>query len=511
MAASRVRSPLVVVAIVVARDMAWRGCCLRGMAVSHRGWSQERQRLTSTWHQLESGDPHIVAAAAEVLFSRSHVSHPNFAGNKELIRVIGAIPPLCRALRSEAWPVKYHACSALSELAFCNKNNCMAIVRTPGALDALVDILHSNVLNMHEDAALVVNNCAAFSEEVCMAIVQCPGMITSLKKLAISGSFGAKCVAVGALNCLSRCREAKVSLTNKRVVEDALVPVLQETGTGDKYEARKVRAAMAVANLTGRCDPQHVNEYAALPAMVRVLGYALDGRSWAGIHLSAYSVLYPLSHLAEEASNRPQLIDSGLVELLVRSVDRWSAGIRTGLSALDLLLRCTRSFLCANKPSHSCRKIRTDRCDMHTDADELTLPLVLKIGEQLARDWAAHESLRQAGILRGLREIARGLRGEAWECVSCAQKLLERLMLAPIAVCMGQHPRLGVASPFFLLDEYVSNLIVEMSFEGPDLVSTTSMYSSSGGSSLVDFKQGLDDDISVEQALDNPDAAMVDI
>ena len=28
---------------------------------------------------------------------------------------------------------------------------------------------------------------------------------------------------------------------------------------------------------------------------------------------------------------------------------------------------------------------------------------------------------------------------------------------------------------------------------------------------VVDFKQGLDDDISVEQALDNPDAAMVDI
>ena len=148
---------------------------------------------------------------------------------------------------------------------------------------------------------------------------------------------------------------------------------------------------------------------------------------------------------------------------------------------------------------------------MHTDADELTLPLVLKIGEQLARDWAAHESLRQAGILRGLREIVRGLRGEAWECVLCAQKLLERLMLAPIAVCMGQHPRLGLASPFFLLDEYVSNLIVEMSFEGPDLVSTTSMYSSSGGSSLVDFKQGLDDAISVEQAMDDPDAAMVDI
>ena len=95
---------------------------------------------------------------------------------------MGAIAPLCRTLHSEAWPVQYHACRALSELVFYNKSNCKAIITTPGALDALVNILLSNVMNMRVDAALVINNCAAFSEEVCMPIVQSKGMIAALKK-----------------------------------------------------------------------------------------------------------------------------------------------------------------------------------------------------------------------------------------------------------------------------------------------------------------------------------------
>jgi hypothetical protein len=323
-------------------------------------------------------------------------------------------------------------------------------VKTPGALNGLVNILLSNVLNMHEDAALVVNNCAAFSEEVCMTIVRSPGMVASLKKLATSGSFGTKCVAVGAINCLSRCKEARLSLNNMRVVEDALVPVLNEQGAGDKYEARKVRAAMAVANLTGRCDPEHVNDYEALPAMVKVLGYALEGRSWAGIHLSAYSVLYPLSHLAEQASNRPLLIACGLVELLARSVERWVEGLRS-------------------------------------DADDLTLPLVLKISDLLAQDLGAHERMRAAGMLHGLREVARGVRGETVQCMWRAEVLLERLLLAPLAVCMGQHSRVGAASPFFKLDEYVTAQIIEFAFEAGCVTSTagesstSSLHSSSSG------------------------------
>jgi len=370
----------------------------------------------------------VVAAAAEALFSQSHVSHPNFAENKERMRIHGAIPPLCLGLRSASWPVKYHSCSALSELAFCNKNNCMAIVTTAGALDALVEILLSNVLNMHEDAALVINNCAAFSEEVCTQIVRSPGLVAALKRLTLSGAFGANCVAVGALNCLSRCRDAKQSLIDMRVVEDALVPVLREVGDGDKHEARRVRAAMAVANLTGRCEQEHMQDFQALPAMVKVLGYAIEGRSWAGIHLSSYSVLYPLSHLAERLENRSQLIDCGLVELLARSIDRVS-GVRS------------------------------------SEADDLILPLVLKICEHFAEDWGNHERLRQAGFVHVLRELASGVRGEAPACIQSANTLLERLLKAPLAVCMGQHSRVGVNSPFFRLDEYVVAMIIDLGFE----------------------------------------------
>jgi hypothetical protein len=380
------------------------------------------------WGKLDSDDYQVVASAAEVLFSRCHVSHPSYAENKERMRRKGVIPPLCRALRSEAWPVKYHACSALSELAFCNKDNCIAIVTTPGALDSLVEILLSNVLNMHEDAALVVNNCAAFCEEVCTTIVYFPGIIVALMMLATSGSFGAKCVAVGALNCLSRCEEAKDGLREMRVVEDALVPVLREAGAGDKHEARKVRAAMAVANITGRCDSEHVQDFPALPAMVKVLGYALEGRSWAGIHLSSYSVLYPLSHLAKHRENRERLIECGLVQLLACSIERWALGIRC-------------------------------------NANELTLPLVLKISEQLAVDWESHELMRKSGFVRGLRELALGTGGEPPECVTSAKALLQRLLLAPLAVCMGQHQRVGANSLFFRLDEYVTALIIDLSFD----------------------------------------------
>jgi len=422
--------------------------------------AEEEAFIASRIRQLASEDPQTVASAAEVLFSRSHVSHPNCVVNKDRMRRWGAIPPLCRGLRSESWPVKYHACSALSELAFCNKRNCMAIVTTPGALDALVDILLSNVLNMHEDAALVVNNCAAFSEEVCMTIVQSPGMVSALKRQATSGSFGAKCVAVGALNCLSRCKDAKPTLLSMRVVEDALVPVLRETGSGDKHEARKVRAAMAVANLTGRCPRDHARDYDPLEAMVKVLGYALDGRSWAGIHLSSYSVLYPLSHLAEQREHRQSLMDFGLANLLGCSLDRWVSGMRA-------------------------------------DADELTLPLVLKIVEQLAQDWQHHDCIRQAGIVRCLREVAKGVRGEAPQCQLAARQLLEYLLQAPLAVCMGQHSRLGSASPFFRLDEYVIAMITEMSFEGTPGACTEFDGSVSCDSmeASEDFARDADDDV----------------
>ncbi len=63
--------------------------------------------------------------------------------------------------------------------------------------------------------------------------------------------MGAKNVAVGAINCLSRSRLAAEVLRLNHVVEDTLMVVLSERGIGEKHEARIARATMAVANLNG--------------------------------------------------------------------------------------------------------------------------------------------------------------------------------------------------------------------------------------------------------------------
>jgi hypothetical protein len=73
--------------------------------------------------------------------------------------------------------------------------------------------------------------------------------------------------------------------------------------------------------------------------------------------------------------------------------------------------------------------------------------------------------MRKSGFVRGLRELALGTGGEPPECVTSAKALLQRLLLAPLAVCMGQHQRVGSNSLFFRLDEYVTALIIDLSFD----------------------------------------------
>ena len=148
---------------------------------------------------------------------------------------------------------RYNACSALSELAFRNEENCIAIVQSKGGLAGIVELLRGSDERIQEDAALVVNNCAAFCEDMCTTIVACPGLLCALKDIVMhrgDASKGAKYVAVGALNCLSRCAAARPELLAHGVVE-AIVPVLSEKGQGDRHDAHVARATMAIANLCG--------------------------------------------------------------------------------------------------------------------------------------------------------------------------------------------------------------------------------------------------------------------
>ncbi len=192
------------------------------------GGAHRREHRAARIAQLAADDAQVVSGAAETIFHHAHLSHPHSARKNELVREQGGIPALCAVLRSKAWPVRRHTCCALGELAFGNKRNCWAIVSTAGALEALAALFPHDTLSTQELAATVVNNCAAFGEEACLLIVESPGMLEGLKRLGRSGSCRARCVTIGAMNCLSRCEGARDSLLRMDVVGDVLLPALRE-------------------------------------------------------------------------------------------------------------------------------------------------------------------------------------------------------------------------------------------------------------------------------------------
>jgi len=241
----------------------------------------------------------------------------------------------------------------MSELAFRNERNCSAIVHTEGGLRAIVCLLRSGDTQIQEDATLIINNCAAFCEDVCPAIVACPGMLDVLKALITNGTNGAKYVAVGAINCLSRCAAARDQLLASRVVETALVPVLKKKGAGDKHEAHVARATMAIANLSGLTNEMFEDDSTrdfALGTCVKILGHALKGESWAGIHFAPYSVMFPLHNLTCRSSeaDKLHLVQSGLAIHLTDLIAQWKLVLHQRHKTLTLALQMSKS-LCVSQ------------------------------------------------------------------------------------------------------------------------------------------------------------------
>mmetsp|Transcript_22834 Transcript_22834/g.51470 ORF Transcript_22834/g.51470 Transcript_22834/m.51470 type:complete len:427 (-) Transcript_22834:41-1321(-) len=379
--------------------------------------------------ELKSPNHRNASIAAEFLFERSHTEHERSSWNKDQIRNEGGIPILCHLLKSPSWHVRYHACSALSELAFRNEKNCKAIVENSWALQSLVEMLSTTYTTMQEDAALVINNCAAFCEEACLVMIRHPGLVQALKALVTDGLFGAKNVSVGAINCLTRCDSAKKLLNDLKIVEEALIPAIQEAGYGEKYNARVCRASMAIANLTGSCyEPlTTISHYHTVAAMVEILGYSLEGKSWAGINFAPYSVLYPLRSLAYNPKHQSELIQCGLIERIAETMNSWRL------------------------EDHRSRQV---------------LLLAIDIANVLFEAPEYQEVFFSSGIFSATKLTASGRRDEGAECIALAENLLAKLSKFPVAVWMGLHHRLGTNSQFQLLDEYVLGIILEYSFTG---------------------------------------------
>lgn len=355
--------------------------------------------------------------------------------NKEQMRRDGAIPVLFKALASPLRDARYHACSALSELAFRNELNCMAIAQSEDGLEAIVDILDGEDVALKEDAMLVVNNCAAFCEDVCTAIVSCPGMLVALKSLVHTSAVGASSVAVGTVNCLSRCKEVQQVLLHAGFLE-TLLPVIKDVAISDKHEAHVARATMAIANLTeGACEgvfEKAEDRKAALATTVKILSHSIKGENWAGIHFAPYSVVYPLSNLANSSENTDVLMECGLAEQLTGLIREWK-----------------------DVGHHS----------------EKTLELAMQITENLCETQQSQRSLRSAGLMPVVEDVLLGTCCQKARAPVLAQaaRILDKLTSGYVAFYMGHHERLGKDSPLAQLDGLVMGKIAQLAFGCSDI------------------------------------------
>jgi len=369
--------------------------------------------------------------AAQFLFERAHASNPRSVDNKVQIGRAGAILPICRLMDSELEATRFQACSALSELAFCNEANCRAIIATPGCLESIVTLLDPEHGSTQCDAALILNNCAAFCSDTCGSIVHYPGMLPALQALAVSDHTSSKNVAVGAINSLSRCPSSgvRLAMVGAGVADDTLRVVLGEEGEGDMYEARMARAAMAMANLIGHEEDTSLsalpNFAGAIVSICKIMRHALAERSWAGIFFAPYSVCLPLYNLSLSAEHRAVLVQNGMVELVADLLQGWKQGHQAD-NTLELALALARQLL------------------LSPDGDE------------------QRERAEACGLVDAVRATAEGARGESRSAVREAKGIVSDLRQRHEAVWMGQAARLGGAGGLYLLDDAVMELVVKL-------------------------------------------------
>mmetsp|Transcript_29855 Transcript_29855/g.46805 ORF Transcript_29855/g.46805 Transcript_29855/m.46805 type:complete len:403 (-) Transcript_29855:322-1530(-) len=296
---------------------------------------------------------------------------------------------------------------------------CLTIARVPSLLDSVVQRLEKDV-----DAVRLVNNLVANSEESAELFVRVRGSVQALK--ASTKKF--KLHSFGVINHLSRSAGASEALMKHRFVEDVLYPALEvgDTNLSVEEEATIARGTLALANLTGTSSTKcpTANKF-ALKTIVKVLDHAVRGERLATITWLPPAVLFGLRNMTQNSANKRSLLECGLAPILTKLIDGWV--METGMPTLELAIESIAN-LCS-------------------DPDCI-------------------QPLWDAGIVRVLMSLEGGKRGESATVCSQAAGLVELLMERHIAVCLGQHRRLGANSQLMLLDDAVVFTILQFAF-GP--------------------------------------------
>uniref|UniRef100_A0A7S4U791 Uncharacterized protein n=2 Tax=Guillardia theta TaxID=55529 RepID=A0A7S4U791_GUITH len=374
-----------------------RGDVSSGMYTGGGRYRSIRDLVSQLWFD----DMDEATSGAEGLCDLCVPSNPQAAVNRE---VIGATPTFfegCeRLIRSGSPNAIYHACEALSQVAFNNSRNALRIMecRSPSLLSALAHLLefievkfkqHDNLApsgpmqNQEDDlkrrflafnalsyeskcdlqiAILrTLNNCAWVSSRACNDIVSYDELMSSIELTLMNEmhdsagasleTFSQTRVAVidsiiGLFILFTSNRRSREVLRRRRVLEDLLLPLIQQS-EDIKHPSEQVSCTIAsIFEIVVKLIPEEqqfpfLPDISTLKTIVWTLQCALDGIIWAGITWSPLSRLQTLSRLAEVDEIKIPLVELHLPDLLVRVLEQWSRE-----QGEMLLEHCLHTLLC---------------------------------------------------------------------------------------------------------------------------------------------------------------------
>lgn len=359
----------------------------------------------------------------------------------ELVDTPNALASLSRSIRNEGTSnaaLRAIAQAAANtdgqEAALTSELVCQTIAEVPGLLQAVIKRLETDV-----DAVRLVNNLAANCMRSAELFVNVPGSMDALK--ASAKKF--KLHSFGVINHLSRCPAASRALIKHGFVEDVLHPALdvgEEVELSVEQEATIARGTLALANLTGTSSDCPPANRVALETIVKVLDHAVRGERLATITWLPPAVLYGLRNMTHNTANKLTLLECGLAPVLAQVLDQWVPA--TGMATLELSIESVSNL-----------STEVEAVQVLWDAG------VVRVLQHLADKLEEHspcspttpntENSRRTDMLRLANE---------------ARRLVEVLLQRHVAVCMGQHRRLGGDSPMMMLDDAVVYKILQFAF-----------------------------------------------
>lgn len=228
----------------VPRLMSLRTMALDGVHTADGQYRSIRDLVAQLW--FDDGDE--ATAGAQGLADLTVPSNPHSASNRELI---GATPTLFegleRLLRSGNPNTSYHACEALSQLAFRNHRNGQRIMTcfAPHMRSSLSDLLELDHPLMDDESRCelraavlrVLNNCAWNGRMACLEIAEDSHLMDRVENLMREGCSrpftGPKAsvpllmaldAAVGLLSHLSAEHRSREVLLKRRLAEEVPPP-----------------------------------------------------------------------------------------------------------------------------------------------------------------------------------------------------------------------------------------------------------------------------------------------